>query len=185
MADPNRCVRNPSKLPRGRDIGRSHERSSWAALDLTRSGIRDVLGCLLIEGWSRNVSSTGRLSTRPEGNFDHESPSAPWVGAHVGTVGVSDRLHDREPQPMPVPVMGANAVESLAGPLFATETKAPRSRIPVVTSTSPPGTLWRIALSTKLTIRRSSSRGSPPADAAPSIVRTPRPASCDSRAITA
>ena len=48
-----------------------------------------------------------------------------------------------------------------AGPEFATDTNACRSRVPVVISTWPPGVLWRIALSIRLVIRRSSSRGSP------------------------
>ena len=41
------------------------------------------------------------------------------------------------------------------GPVFEIDTKACRSRVPVVMSTCPSGVLWRIALSIRLAISRS------------------------------
>ena len=62
----------------------------------------------------------------------------------------------------------STAAGGTVGPVLATETTARPSRVPVLTSTRPPGTLWRSALSSRFATRRSARRGLPAAGAAPS-----------------
>ena len=53
------------------------------------------------------------------------------------------------------------AAAGTTGPVLVTDRTARESLIAVTTSTWPPGALWRSALSTRLAIRRSTSRESP------------------------
>ena len=107
-----------------------------------------------------------------EGHLDAESALGVGVSGDGGAVGGGDGSDDGEAEAVAVFVVGAARVEALegleepvdvaggmTGPVLVTVSTALPSVTAVEIWTCPPGTLWPMALSTRLATRRSIRRG--------------------------
>lgn len=121
--------------------------------------------------WGSGAGKVTSICSPPFG-WGRAVTVAPWASAMAWTM-------DR-PRPRPSPQLvrcgpsrwngwksRSMAVAGTAGPVLATVRTAREFAVLVVTSTRPPGTLWRSALSIRLAARCSARRGLPAAGAGP------------------